>query len=579
MAFDGIVMAAVKDELARKLVGGRIEKIYQPEKDEVILSVHNQGEKYRLLISANSQDARLNISTLIKENPLQPPMFCMVLRKHLEGGRIRSIAQPGLERIMHIRVDSHDELGQPSDKILIIEIMGKHSNIILTDSKGTILDGINRYSHALSRHREVLPGRLYIAPPEQHKLDLVQVKENDFRVKITEFPLETRVSKGILSSFSGISPLMSREICARAGLAAELRYDDCGDYELHRLWEVLANIANKVKTGDFSPAIYFDSGRAIAFSSLELLQYDGLDTFKGSMSEVLDRFYNSRLAVNKLSQQQNSLLKVVNDELTRNYKKIALQEEAIAESQKGGEYKIWGELLTANLYRVQKGQESVEVDNFYEPGKTVIIPLNTQHNPAQNAQDYFRKYNKAKSTFRSATYQKELAQKEVAYLESVQHSITQTSSVGEINEIREELIKGRYLKAKPIKNKKPGSEVQSENKPLSFLSRTGINILVGKNNRQNDLLTLKMARENDIWLHVKDIPGSHVIIKANGQPVSDDTLLEAAKLAAYHSRAKDSSNVPVDYAEKKYVHKPNGAKPGMVIYTNQKTIFVTPEKK
>lgn len=585
MAFDGPVLAAVTRELNDNLLNSRIEKIYQPAAGEIVMLLHDRRQKARLVLSADAREARVHITSEVRENPMTPPLFCMVLRKHLEGGRIVKFAQTGLERVLHIHVEAVDELGRLAEKVLVHEIMGKHSNIILLDPAGnTILDGIHRYSHAVSRHREVLPGRTYIAPPQQEKADPLTVTEDAFREAVWQAPEQQTLAKTLLAGFSGLSPQTCREIVARSGIPPDTAVGICGDYELQKLWQSFAALAQDIASGCFRPTLVLDTaGQALAFSAIDLTVEENRIKEHGPMNDILDRYFALRRQKTGLEQRKNHLLQTVTQEKEKLTKKLAIYEAALAEAADAGKYKITGELLTANLYRLPKGGTEAEVINYYDPaGATMVIELDPRLTPAENAQQYFRKYAKAKTGAEFALAQKEPVQAEVYYLDSVLSNLAQAENLAEVNEIRTELAEQGYIKEKPVQRKaKTGAGSEGEPlAPLEFLSSDGLTILVGRNNRQNDRLTLRTAQPEDIWLHVKDIPGSHVIIRCShlaGTP--DRTLAEAAELAAYYSKARASANVPVDYTRRKHVHKPKGAKPGMVIYEQQRTLYVTPVEK
>jgi predicted ribosome quality control (RQC) complex YloA/Tae2 family protein len=586
-------MAAVTRELNGEMLNSRIEKIYQPAAAEIVLLLHTRQKKARLVLSADAREARVHIAGETGENPLTPPLFCMVLRKHLEGGRIVKFAQNGLERVLRIHVEAVDELGRLAEKVLVHEVMGKHSNIILTDpAENIIVDGIKRYSHAVSRHREVLPGRTYVAPPEQEKADPLKVTEESFRETVWQAPEQQTLAKALLAGFSGLSPQTCREIVARSGLAPDTAAGTCGDYELQKLWFSLHGLMRDIQSGSFQPTLVLNSaGEAVAFSAVDLTP-DEVDGHPGknrpviehgSMNEVLDRFYTLHRRKLALEQQKNHLLQVAGQEKDKLARKLAIYEETLAGAADAEKHKIAGELLTANLYQLSKGAASAEVINYYDPtGATMVIELDPQLTPAENAQLYFKKYAKAKTGAEFAKEQKESALAEASYLDSVLNSLAQAESTAELNEIRSELTDAGYLKEKPIHRKgRAGANKEAEPlPPLEFTSTNGLTVLVGRNNRQNDRLTLRTAGPEDIWLHVKDIPGSHVIIRSGHlDEVPDRSLEEAAMIAAYYSKARASANVPVDYTLRKHVHKPKGAKPGMVIYENQRTVYVTPDEE
>ncbi|ATW24830.1 Rqc2 family fibronectin-binding protein [Candidatus Formimonas warabiya] len=577
MAFDGYVMAAVTAELKEKIITGKIVKIYQPEKHMVVLRIRKGTENFQLLISAHPVTGRIHFSAQPKENPLQPPLFCMVLRKHLEGGRISSIEQKGLERVLHIQVDAFDEIGEQAKKLLVVEIMGKHSNMVLVDPKdGTILDGIKRYSHLVSRHREILPGREYLAPPDQNKLDALKTDEEEFRSTLLSLSLNTKVKNAIVNRFSGFSPLLAQEVICRAQLPDGVMIDVLGDYELIRLWQAMQEIIFAVNKHDFHPTVAQSPEKLLDFSCVQLLQFnpEHLQEFP-YMSAALDYFFSRQEEEELFAARQRELLKVVKTEMDRVEKKLSLQMDKLRETEDMEQLRLWGELITAHIYQLSKGMETAELDNFYQPGERIRIPLNPHYSPSENAQTYFKKYNKAKSSKILVEEQVAKNREELDYLYSVGSFLEQARTLKDLEEIRSELVDAAYLKEKAQIKKGKAKEPVSQ--PLSFTSQEGYTILVGKNNKQNDLLTLKMAQKDDLWLHTKNIPGSHVIIRRQpGQEIPFATMEEAAKLAAFYSKARYSSQVPVDYTLVSQVKKPNGAKPGMVIYFEQKTLYVTP---
>ncbi len=581
MALDGITLNLVCRELNGLLTGGRIDKIHQPEKEEIVLQVRSHGRNHKLVLSAHPEHARMHTTQEPKTNPQTPPMFCMVLRKYLEGGKILGFAQAGLERVININIQTGDELGRQVELQLLLEIMGKHSNLILADaSTGNILDGIKRYSHAVSRHREVLPGRPYVAPPSQGKHDPRALHEDDFRNLLYCYPLESRVVQNLLKILDGFSPELCRELVTRAGLDPDILLADCGDYEAIRLWQALQQLLLPLTGAPYQPTLVQEKAtppKTITFSYLELYQYAGCEQQAyPTLNLLLDAFYSARRAQGKLHNQRAALLKLVQAELDRLAKKLALQEEAISSGRAAEKFKLWGELITANLFRIDRGQSEVQAVDYYHPDcRTVTIPLEPQLTPNENAQAYFRMYNKGKAGISATEPLRQLTLDELKYLESVRITLNNAQSVAELAEIRQELVEQGYLKDK----EKPGKrEKPAKPEPMRFRSSTGQLILVGKNNKQNDYLTLKVAKPRDIWLHVKDIPGSHVVVPLDKQEFPNDTTLEqAAALAAYFSQARGSSTVPVDYTHVRNVKKPSGAKPGMVIYDNQWTLYIDPD--
>lgn len=580
MSFDGLVMSAVKVELVQKLTGGRIEKIYQPLASEIALLIHNNKEKFRLLLSADARDARIHLTHTVKENPLTPPMFCMVLRKHLEGGRIIALEQLGLERVLKIRVEAFDELGRMAEKYLFCEVMGKHSNIILVEpGNNVILDGIKRYSYGTSRHREVLPGRRYVSPPETGKLSPPEVDEDTFRRAVWDPEEECPVERLILQKFEGFSPQTCREIAARAGLNPEQSSQDLGELDLQRLWSAFHQITECVHTGISTPMLCFDAGRPAAFSAVSLSLFADLSCRTGTMNDILDEFFSTREKQEQLRQAAAELLKVIKNELKKVQKKISIHSDILSKTGDSEKLKITGELITANIYQIPARAAAAELINYYDPeAKTIIVELNPQLTASENAQAYFKRYTKARSGQAVAhTYLAE-GTGEAAYLESVWLSVEQAEKKEDLLEIKAELIKEGYLKPPQEPKKSRKTEISSEPEPLRFEVEGGFQILVGRNNRQNDYLTLKLALPDDLWLHVKDIPGSHVVVKSPQKTgVPDPVIEQAAQLAAYYSKARQSTKAPVDYTLRKHVRKPKGGKPGMVIYENQKTVFVEPK--
>jgi predicted ribosome quality control (RQC) complex YloA/Tae2 family protein len=582
MAFDGIVLAAVTKEL-QVLIGCRIEKIYQPEASCLVLHLHNRNNKTKLFLSAHPVNGRAHLSQLIYDNPLNPPLFCMLLRKHLEGGKIISISQgENLERCLYVSVEVFDEVGDLKIRQLVIEIMGKHSNIILIDPvSGTIIDSIKRVSSEVSRHREVLPGRKYLAPPAQNKLKLMELTEEQFKTALFNFPLNSYLYKSVVKCLGGISTSIAKGLVLAAGLPLEIDLNSIGDYEFTKLWQQIIYLADIIRSENFVPIVYTDDNKLLDFAAVPFTHcVTAKENIFDSMSQALDYYYEKKMAQEALDKQKYNLHKVLNKELERLYKKRLIQEKTIAQAKDAEPLRLMGELLTANIYRLKKGMIEVTVENFYDPTNGLItIPLERDLSPAQNTQNYFKKYNKAKVSAEKAHEQLLLTNDEISYLESVMQSMLQAETLAEVEEVSQELIKEGYLTQPGKKKGREKKEKKAKTKYLKFLSGAGFPILVGKNNRQNDLLTLKIAKDHDLWFHVKDIPGSHVIVQTNGREVPDSTLEEAALIAAYYSKGQSSSQVPVDWTQKKHVKKPSGARPGQVIYENYKTIFITPDKQ
>jgi predicted ribosome quality control (RQC) complex YloA/Tae2 family protein len=582
MPFDGLVLAAVQNELENKLAGSRIERIYQPYKDELILLLHRPGIRQRLVLSANAQNARVHLTGESRENPITPPLFCMVLRKHLEGGRILHFEQPGLERVLIIRTESRDELGHPSEKHLICEIMGKHSNILLVEaSTRTIIDGIKRYSHSVSRHREVLPGRTYIAPPAQGKINPLHLEEEQFRQVCLDSPLDTALVELLQKRFEGLSTVTCREIVFRSNLPPETLVDHCGDYELRSLWEALQGVAVPAARGDFNPCLLTGQrDEPVDFAALDL-EHPGWSRRQGEMNLLLDVFYTSREQLQRFNRAKKDVSAPLGKETRRLEKKLKIYAESLDETAGAEKLRLYGELLTANLFRLEQGSTEVALENYNLEGcPLVVIPLDPQLTPSENCQAYFKKYGKVKKTRLAVGARAKQVREELDYLEGVKTALEQAEDPDELEEIRQELVAQGYLKTPPPrKGAKKAKKERHIPRPYSFHSSDGFQLFVGKNNRQNDYLTLKMARDEDIWLHTREIPGAHVIIRTEGKEAPPATLEEAAGLAAFFSKARGSKKVPVDYTLKKHVHKPRGARPGMVIYENQKTIMAVPDRE
>ena len=577
MSFDGIAAKCIVEELSDKLTGGRIEKVFQPEADELALNIRSLNSNYRLVLSASANYPRIHLTSASKENPMAPPMFCMLLRKHLSGGKILGFEFHDYERIIGIRIESVNELGDISEKKLIIEIMGRYSNIIFVNSEDKIIDAIKHIDSDVSSVREVMPARPYVLPPQQDKKSLEFLDYNAF---ILSFADENAVvEKHLLNSVKGFSPLLCREVCHRADVDGKKRAAALTAAEIEAIVSILKEFALRIADRNFAPVIAYEDKNfyhPLDFHCLGLTQYQYKQEY-ASMSQVLDIFYSAKDLDERLKQKKADLFKVLGNNIERCSRKLALQQEKLREVADRDNLRLYGELITANIYCIPANTPVVSLMNYYsEAGEHIDVPLDTNLTPQENAQRYFRKYSKAKSAYTNTSKQVEESQKELDYLESVLQLLENCNLSNEIEEVRQELASQGYMTLK----RKPGSKkVEKQSEPLRFVSSDGFDILVGKNNKQNDQLTLKIASSNDIWLHTKNIPGSHVIIKKQKDEIPDRTLFEAAMLAAFHSKARQSSGVPVDFTAVKNVKKPSGAKPGMVIYENYRTITVTPEEK
>ncbi|MBS4539727.1 NFACT family protein [Clostridium sp. D2Q-11] len=581
MSLDGITLRSLVYELSEKLIDGKINKVYQPENDELVIDIRNKGKNNKLIVSASSNNPRIHFTNQTKENPQSPPMFCMLLRKHLQGGRILSVNQEGFERIISIIISTYDELGVLSEKELIIEIMGRHSNIILINKNDrTIIDSIKRITSDISSVRQILPGMKYTLPPAQDKTSPINLTQEKFNELINSINEGIKVYKFIYQSFIGVSPLVAKEVCSRSNIYENLNLADLTDENKNKLYLSFKELVDTVMNGDSSPTMVYNDYKTkiLGFSSIDLVQFnESIKIYFESTSELLDTVYETKDRLDRIKQKSLSLKKNIKTKLDRDKNKLSKQKEELFNAKNREKYKIYGELITANIYRIEKGMEILETENYYNDNELIQIKLNPNFTPSQNAQKYFKKYNKLKSAFNEVSTQISFTEEEINYLENILLSIENATNLPELEEIRDELIEGGYIKNR--KKYKPQNKKSSQSKPLHYISKDGFDIYVGKNNKQNDNLTLKFADKEDIWLHTKDIPGSHVIIKKSNKEVPNDTIYEAALLAAFNSKGKVSSNVPVDYTAKKNVKKPNGAKPGMVIYENNSTIYVTPTEK
>ena len=561
MALDGLVIHCIVNELNKKLLGGKIDKVYQPENDEVVLHIRNNKENFKLVLSCSASNPRVYLANNYKkENPINAPMFCMLFRKYIQGGNIVNISQIGFERIIKISVESFDELKEKTTKDIIIEIMGRHSNIILTHSlDNKIIDSAKRIPPSVSRVRQILPGQTYVLPPKQDKLNPIdEVSLNLFVDTLTSF--NGPIFKAIYSKFLGVSPVIAKEICFRANIDENTLIDEISSNDISKVYKEFHNLFKFINNNIYNPSMIIDESidKVLDFSCINLSQFSNLSIINDdSISKILENYYATKDIKDRIHQRSSDLRKSISIKLDRLYNKLNKQEKELIESENAEIYKIKGELITSYIYMIEKGMESVEVANFYDPEyKNITISLNPNFTPSENAQKYFKKYNKMKTAKKEITSQIEITKEEINYLENIILSIENCENLAELMDIREELSKVGYLRAKNNIKK----ETKLTTKPHEFISSNGFKILVGKNNKQNDNLTLKIASNEDIWMHTKNIPGSHVIIKTEGKEVPDETIFEGAMLAAFFSKSKMSSQVPVDYTKKKNVKKPNGIK-------------------
>lgn len=577
MAFDGIVTRSVVHELKEKLLSGRINKIYQTEKDELILNIYSNRNNYQLLISASSNNPRFHLTTSVKDNPQNPPMFCMLLRKHLTSGRILDIRQYENDRVVFIDISSLDELGNDNTLTLAIEIMGRHSNIILFNKDtNRIIDSIVRVTEDISRVRQVLPGLNYTLPPIQDKLSIFDIDYNTFYNTITSTDIE--LYKFFYTSFLGLSPLISKEIVFISNLKNKTKTIDLEEEDIKTLFNNLMYLSDIIRDNNYSPVYYTDSNNSIvSFYCIELKSKDNFNKFNlDSISDVIDYSFTKKDRDNRIQQKSNHIKKIVENNLERSINKLNKQKEEYIESKNRDIYKIYADLIAANYHNIVGNEESVILDNFYDENMAKIeIPLNKKLSAPQNANKYYKQFSKLKNAEILLKKQIPITKNEIDYLESLLVSINNCEDVKDLEIIESELVDEGYIK-KNLKNNKKKAIIKSD--PLHFKSSDGYDIYVGKNNKQNDELTLKFANKDDLWLHVQNIPGSHVIIrKATGDDIPQNTIVEAASLAAYYSKDRNSKNINVDYTEKKHVNKAKGAKPGMVFYNEFNTVSVNPK--
>ena len=566
MAFDGIVTRAVVRDLNEKILLGKIEKVYQPEADELVFHIHTKSGNLRLMASAGSSHARVGFIT---ENPVNPPSplaFCMLLRKHLQGARITQIEQKGSERIIEIYMETLNELGFTMSKKLVFEIMGKHSNIILVDiASGKIIDSIKRVGFDVNRVRQLLPGLIYQYPPEQDKVPFAEISDE----KLAGLPAN---GKAILGHVGGISPALAEELALRDGSA----FGGQGRYEFLQQAmsatgpaRVYMDVTDVTPNGSGTPVDFYPIPLSELESSCEVLEF-------ADISAAMEFYFSKKTSSNQGKQKSHDLIKSVTASLDKMYLKKKRLSEDLLKAENSEDLRLYAELLTANIHLIQPGMKSVEVTNYYD-GSTVKIPLDEKLSGGKNAQKYFKRYGKAKTAIKEKQIQLEENEGEIQYLESVLTYLENTDDVSEIEALRSELIETGYVRRRKQNGYK---EKKYKPQPYHYTLSNGMEVLVGRNNKENDILTFKTASKGDIWMHTKDIPGSHVIVKTGGltaDELGEELVWEAAAIAAYHSKARTSENVAVDYVPIRYVKKPAGAKPGMVIFTNNRTVYVSPK--
>ena len=579
MALDGAFLRHIKQELEGQLLGSRVDKVYQPNREELLIAFRSREAACKVLFSARANSARVHFTTIPLENPKQPPMLCMLLRKKLLGAKVVAIRQPELERLLHFDFDSINELGDHVTLTLTMEVMGRYSNIILSDEEGKIIDALKRVDAEMSSQRLVLPGLTYRLPPPQSKLCPLSTVSQQVVEALKALPRDMELSKGYLAVLQGVSPIVCRELAYRVGRGRELTVKTMDEEQLFRAGFFYQQMRDTVEEVSGKPYMAVNlQGKPMDFSFLEIHQYGTAAVVKEaeSFSQLLDDFYRERDKQERMRVREQDLLKLLSTHSERLSRKIGVQRGELEQCADRDGLRVAGDLISANMYQLEKGAQSADLANFYEEDAPLVhIKLDPALTPSQNAQKYYKEYRKAKTAEEKLTEQISLAEQELEYLETVLDALARAETERDLSEIRAELQEQGYLRKLRSKKEKPAAV----SAPMKFTTSDGFTVLVGRNNRQNDKLTLKTANNNDIWFHTKNIPGSHTVLVTEGKSPTETAMTEAAQLAALHSRAKDSAQVPVDYTQIRNVSKPVGAKPGMVIYVNYKTIYVTPSQE
>lgn len=577
MAFDGIVIANVIRDLKKNLLEGRVYKIYQPESDELNMIIKNGKENYRLMLSANASLPLVYLISSSKENPKTAPGFCMLLRKHIGNGRIVDIVQPEFERIVEFTIEHLDEMGDLCRKKLIIEIMGKHSNIIFTDNNGNIIDSIKHVSHMVSSVREVLPGKKYVYPPAGDKISPYKLTREYFDEVMMAKPVN--LTKAIYTSITGFSPVAANELLYRAGIDGGLKSECLTEKEKDKLYRVLVSCIDEIFHGKFQPQIVFDGYNPVEFSSIALTMYNDLNVEnREDISVLLDEYYCRKNLVTRMRQKSADLRHVVSTALERSVRKFDLQKKQLDDTRDREKYRIYGELINTYGYTVKQGSKSFTALNYYD-NTEIEIPLDPIIPVMSNAGRYFEKYNKQKRTFEALSKLIVETEQEIEYLKTVRIFLDLAVDENSLTQVKEELTEGGYIKKRNTKgNSKKGLVKKPSSKPFHYISSDGFHIFAGKNNLQNDELSFKVASGNDLWFHAKKMPGSHVIVKLEGlDDVPDSTYNEAARIAAYYSSGRENPKVEIDYTRRKNLKKPTGAKPGYVIYHTNYSMLASPD--
>ena len=574
MAFDGITIAAMVKELHLNLDGGRFNKIAQPEADELLITGKGANGQCRLLLSASASLPLIYFTSKNKPSPMTAPNFCMLLRKHIGSARVSDIRQPGMERVVMFELEHLNELGDPCKKVLIMELMGKHSNIIFCDDKGMILDSIKHVSSHMSSVREVLPGREYFIPKTQDKLDPLTVSEEEFCDVVCRKPCN--VSRAVYSSLTGISPVVAEEICFRASIDGSDAAQSLDEAARVHLYHTFRRLMDQVVEGDFSPNIVYRGEEPVEYGVFAFQQYgpEYHSVEFDSVSQMLETYYATKNTLTRIHQKSSDLRRIVQTALERNRKKLSLQEKQMKDTAKKEKYKVYGELINTYGYGLEDGCKSFKALNYYT-NEEITIPLDPTMTPAENSKKYFDKYGKLKRTFEAQSQLIEETKQEIEHLESISTSLDIALKEEDLTQIKQELTEYGFIK----KHGPAGKKVKITSRPFHYLSSDGFHIYVGKNNYQNEELTFKIATGNDWWFHAKGIPGSHVIVKSEGKELPDRTFEEAAGLAAYYSKGRENEKVEIDYVQKKQVKKVAGAAPGFVIYHTNYSMMATPSNQ
>ena len=576
MSLDAATLALVAGELKNTLLDAKIDKIFEPTRDEVLMTLRTRTETHRLLLSARSGSARVCLTKESFENPLTPPGFCMLLRKHLTGGRIVSLTQPPMERLVDLCLDCTDEMGEPVQKHLVLELMGRNSNLILLGGDGRILDCMRRVDFEMSEQRQVLPGLFYRLPPAQGKLDPLAAEPETLAVLLRNAADEKKLDQWLLDTFGGLSPLVCRELSFELLGSVDVLLGALDASARDALAAALSERFAQYRSGAFTPVLLLQDGAPKDFSCIPIRQYEGYREERSapSFSKLLDGFYSERDRTERMRQKTQALRKTLTNLTHRTARKLELQRKELAATYDREHLRRLGDIVTANLYAIRRGQTTLRAVDFYDPDmREIEIPLSPAISPQQNAAKFYKDYQKAKNAERILTEQIANGEQELAYLESVLDALTRVECERDIQEIRTELADGRYLRETGQKKRMKAAP----SKPMEFRSSSGLTILVGRNNRENDLLTTKLASKGDLWLHTQKIHGSHVILVCSGTEPDDQSVTEAAQLAAWFSQARDGQNIPVDVTAVKNVKKPARAKPGMVVYYTYRTVYVTPD--